>query len=303
MALRLNQIRDLLSVIESGSIRSAARRLGVSQPTVTKSIRLLEGELGAELLVRSSGGVTATAAGRAFAARAKVAQHELRQARMEVDALSGARGTSLTVGLGSLPAAVFAVEAFSRYRAERPRDSIHIIEAAGHTLLSLVRDATIDVALSQRVKPEAAPGLKYRPLLRTRLAVACRRNHPLRGARTLEELAGAQWLVYRPANSGGVLEDAMAAEGVPFPSNYVHCESLAMTAALIASTDLLGLLAPAFLRHPLARSTFQEIALAKPLPALSVGMYRRADTPVSASVNAFWTAVSAAARRAGAVAS
>jgi DNA-binding transcriptional LysR family regulator len=159
MALRLNQIRDLLMVIDCGSIRSAAARLGVSQPAVTKSIRLLERELGAELLLRTSGGVTPTAAGRAFAARARVAQHELDLGRGELRAVSGGAGATLRLGISSAPAALFAVDAVAAYRAQRPDDVVQIIEGAGQTLLGLVRDASMDLALSQRVQPEAAPGL------------------------------------------------------------------------------------------------------------------------------------------------
>lgn len=294
--LRLNQIHDFLTALDCASIRSAARRLGVSQPAVTKSIRMLESELGTELLHRTSGGVTPTAAGRAFAARARVAQHELNQGREEVSAVSGNKSASLSVGIGSAPAALFAVEAISRYRVQRPDDRIRIIEGAGQALLPLVRDATIDVAIAQRVKPQDAPGLKYRPLLRTRLVVVGRHGHPLSFARSLSELSTAQWLVYRSPGSGGILEEALAAEGLPFPSRYVHCESLAMTVALIAGSDLIGLLVPHLLHHPLAQSHLEEIRLNRPLPAISIGLYRRADAPLSTAVTFFWATLTAAAQ-------
>jgi LysR family transcriptional regulator of abg operon len=295
--LRLNQIRDLLTVLDCGSIRGAARALGVSQPAVTKSIRMLEVELGAELLHRTSGGVTPTAAGRAFSARARVAQNELQQARDDVGALGGKPGASLRIGVGSAPAALFAVDAIARYRAEHPDDRILVIEGPGQTLLPLARDAKIDVAIAQRVSAEAAPGLKYRPLLRTSLVVAARRGHPLGSALSLSELHTAQWLVYRPPGSGGVLEEAFLAEGLPLPVHHVHCESLALTLGLILNSDLLGLLVPQMLRHPLARSSLIQLPLARPLPAISIGMYRRADTPVSAAVTSFWSHLTAAAKR------
>ena len=43
--MRLTQIRDFLAVVECGGIRAAARKLGVSQPTITKSVRSLQAEL------------------------------------------------------------------------------------------------------------------------------------------------------------------------------------------------------------------------------------------------------------------
>lgn len=51
------------------------------------------------------------------------------------------------------------------------------------------------LALAQRVEPKVAPGLTYRPLLRTRLAVVGRRGHPRAHAHSLAELHDADWLV------------------------------------------------------------------------------------------------------------
>lgn len=285
--LRLNQIRDLLTVLDSGSVRAAAARLGVSQPAVTKSVRSLEAELGVELLRRSHSGVTATAAGAAFAARARVAQLELERAREEVGGAGGRGPVALNIGLGSAPLAFLGTRPIVRFLAAHPDSRMHIIEGPGQTLLPLVRDGTIDLALVQRVEPAVAPGLKYRALIRTRLVVVGRKGHPLSQARSLGELRGARWLVYRPPKSHGVLEDALRAEGLPFPSNYVQCESFALTVALLRDSDLLGLLVPQALASQQGTG-LQEIPLKRPLPEISVGMYRRADTPTSAAASDMW---------------
>ena len=61
--MRLNQIRDLIAVSEAGSLRAAARRIGISQPAMSKSLAELEREFQAQLLTRTSRGVALTAAG------------------------------------------------------------------------------------------------------------------------------------------------------------------------------------------------------------------------------------------------
>ena len=58
--MRLRQIQDFLAVIEEGSIHAAARKSGLSQPAVTKSLRGLEAELHAQLVRRTNHGVVAT---------------------------------------------------------------------------------------------------------------------------------------------------------------------------------------------------------------------------------------------------
>src|SRR5260221_9970694 len=66
--MRLSQIRNFLAVVESGGIRAAARKLGVSQPAITRSVRRLETDLHARLLQRTPTGVVLTKPGRAFLA-------------------------------------------------------------------------------------------------------------------------------------------------------------------------------------------------------------------------------------------
>src|SRR6267143_841188 len=87
ITMRLSQIRDFLAVVESGGIRAAARELGVSQPAITRSVRGREAELHTRLLQRTPTGVVPTQAGRAFLARARAAQAELRKAEEEADRL------------------------------------------------------------------------------------------------------------------------------------------------------------------------------------------------------------------------
>ena len=64
--MRLRQIEDFLAVVEAGGIRAAARKRGVSQPAITKSVRRLETDLGAQLVQRTPQGILLTSSGRAF---------------------------------------------------------------------------------------------------------------------------------------------------------------------------------------------------------------------------------------------
>ena len=59
-------LRDFLTVAEHGSLSSAARQLGVSQPTLTRRMAALEESLRAELFRRSPRGLELTEAGEAM---------------------------------------------------------------------------------------------------------------------------------------------------------------------------------------------------------------------------------------------
>ncbi len=66
----LRQLRNLIAVIDNGSLGKAAEVLHISQPALTKSIQRLEERLGVPLFYRDSRGMRPTVYGEAFRAHA-----------------------------------------------------------------------------------------------------------------------------------------------------------------------------------------------------------------------------------------
>src|SRR5687767_6062562 len=237
--MRLNQIRDFVSIVEAGSIRGAARALGVSHPAMTKALRQLEDDLRVQLIRRTTRGVVPTAPGRAFLARARAIQAEVRKAEEELRGLSGEAGGAVTVSVSPAAAALLAPEAVADFLRDHPNVRLRIVEGTPSALAALVRDETLDFALGNRPPPKIRAGLKFRVLLRTPMVVACRRGHPLQRAKTIQELADALWIgVYAPG-AGGLVEQSFAQARVPFPPRYIACESHIFAFELIARTDAL----------------------------------------------------------------
>ena len=114
--VRLTQIRDFVAVVDAGSISSAARLLGVSQPGLTKSIRSLEAELSVSLLQRTPRGVSLTLYGRSFYARARAAHSELDKARQELVHMSGVHSGKVAIGFGPTAAVLVVPRAVQRKR-------------------------------------------------------------------------------------------------------------------------------------------------------------------------------------------
>ncbi|WP_263143487.1 LysR family transcriptional regulator [Pseudomonas sp. RIT-PI-AD] len=79
-----------LDVVESGSFSAVARRRPLTPSAVARRIDSLERALGSALFIRTTHAVRPSAAGLAFAERAKRILGELRQARAEVVSLSNA---------------------------------------------------------------------------------------------------------------------------------------------------------------------------------------------------------------------
>ena len=279
--MRLNQIRDLIAVSEAGSLRAAARRIGISQPAMSKSLAELEREFQAQLLTRTSRGVALTAAGRAFVARARVVQGELRKVREDLAALRGGTEGTVAFGIGPALGLPLIPGAMARFRAERPRARVRIREGMRDALLPLVRDETLDFAITEKRADTTEPGIHFRLLFRLELVVAARKGHRLARATSLSDLANASWLFFYPPGSAGALEMAFGAAGLSPPNAVVHCESYVTALALIARTDLLGLVPPEIIEEPMASRYIQRIPIRESMPRPRIGIFTRADTPLS----------------------
>jgi len=296
--MRLTQIRDFLAVVESGSIRAGARKLQIAQPTITKSVRSLEAELHAQLLQRTSHGVVLTTAGRAFFARARIAQAELHKAEEEVAQVGGEGEGSVALGVGPTAGFLILADAVTRFRQQFPRARIRIVEALAHALWPLVRDETLDLAVSLKPDLKREPALRFRPLYRMDFAVVARKGHPLRNARSLAQLADANWLtLLPPPASGGPLDRIFSTAGLPGPRPVIECDSHTTMVTLLAKTDMLGTISRWFLTEPLVRDSLQEIPVAEAMPSLTVGITTRTDPPLTPVAAAMARAAITAARR------
>src|ERR1700738_5367660 len=79
--MELRHLRYFVAVAEEGSVTFAAeRRLHTAQPSLSRQMRDLEMEVGAQLLVRSVRGTELTAAGRAFLDHARLALSQVEAA-------------------------------------------------------------------------------------------------------------------------------------------------------------------------------------------------------------------------------
>lgn len=64
--MRIQQLEYLERIVESGSINEAAKRLFLTQPSLSNAVKELENEMGIQIFQRSSGGISLTAEGREF---------------------------------------------------------------------------------------------------------------------------------------------------------------------------------------------------------------------------------------------
>jgi DNA-binding transcriptional LysR family regulator len=278
--MRLTQIRDFLAVVDAGSINAAARRLGVSQPGLTKSLGSLEEELGASLLKRSPTGVTLTALGRLFHVRARAGWAELAKAQEEVAREAKAQ---VALGFGPFFAAQVVPQAVLRWREKFPDVQLRLVEGLRHATGPMVRDASLDMSLAPRApQGQDDPAIRFKPIAHLEQIVVARQGHPLAQARSAAALASQEWVsnLRRAATA-----EALRAIGAPEPRQVMECESFSTMSALLAGSDMLAIVQHPFLDMvlgmPQVDKALQQIPIAERLPGMTVGLHTRADAPLT----------------------
>src|SRR5437764_14133088 len=97
--MNLRQLECFVAVAEDGSFTKAARRLQLSQPSLSQQIRRLERELGGELIERLPRGIRLTAAGAAFLPQAEAAVRAAERAAASARAALGLEAGELEVAI------------------------------------------------------------------------------------------------------------------------------------------------------------------------------------------------------------
>ncbi len=196
--LDLNHVREFLTLSESGEISTAARRLSISQSTLSKHLMQLEMELGSPLFDRSGRGVQLNRYGRLFLPYAQQLVDEQDDFFSQLSNLNGGGG-NLNVGfISSLPL-YGGLALFQQFREENPDVGLSLQEKLTSEVRSGLEAGELDFAFFNEYG-EGKPDSVYErlPLLTDRMAVALPVGHPLSAHKTLtlHELADEQFVMW-----------------------------------------------------------------------------------------------------------
>ncbi len=151
----LDDLRAFLAVAESGSVTTAATRLHLSQPAVTRRLQRLEADLGVELFDRHSKPMTPTAAGRA-------ALDKGRRILQSVDdllvLLNGRPSGAFRLGVSMSFAALALARPIDEVRKTFPRVAFEVVTGWSPWLIQQVRQGALDLAFVASLDGQRAAG-------------------------------------------------------------------------------------------------------------------------------------------------
>jgi DNA-binding transcriptional LysR family regulator len=193
----LRQVRYFLAVAQHLHFCRAARRLKISQPTLSQQIRALEKRVGAELFIRHPKGIGLSPAGSAFLHKAQLAVSEADGAIQ--DALDAKNGVTGHVKILCSPLAEYTLlkDVLRMMRQSCPALIMEVHFSSGTNHLSSVADGTFSASFMSCHSALSNPVLLCETLYHEECVVMLPESHPLARSRSLSlhQLAQETWIV------------------------------------------------------------------------------------------------------------
>jgi LysR family transcriptional regulator of abg operon len=280
--LQIRDIRAFLTIIETGSIRAAAKKLGVSQPALTKTLRAMEMKLGVPLMLRSVDGVSPTEYGKAFVPRATLINEELLRASEELSQMSGHKGGYVSIGISPVVSLFLGVPALNRLWQHHPLANVHIWHGQYEYLVAGIQDGKLDFSVGPI--PISIPDKRVttEPLFQHGMVPIVRQGHPLAKARSLSELQKASWILPSgdPQFHSRVSQNFLDL-GLSPPRVAASCESFPALIELITTTDFIAASPGTLLRHAWLSTVLTEIKVRERMFFTSMGLMRHSGVPLT----------------------
>jgi len=196
IAMTFHQLEIFAVVAEQASITQAARKIRISQPSVSKQLRFLERECGLKLYVKAGRGIKITEQGRLLQSAAKPILKQMEELRASFLHQIGDRSAvALRVGSTPSPGAFFLPGVLKSFVKLHPK--IHPTLRTGYpdAIKAMVLDGDVDVAVTT-IAP-SHPEIVEEPIAAEEIVAIVSGKHSLANKKILtdSELAKAPFIM------------------------------------------------------------------------------------------------------------
>lgn len=245
VAMELRHLRYFVAVADAGSLTvAAARKLNTSQPSLSRQMRDLENEVGAQLLTRRARGIELTPAGRAFLEHARTVLSQVEAATKAARRVAHPAKPCFSIGFLTGHELTWMPEALRILRDELPNIDVMISSQYSPLLADELSKGKIDAAFLRRER--GVPDLAFRLLVKEPLVVVLPSDHRLASLKAISprDLVGETFVTV--SNTAPVLrsviDNYLKRSGVNIMPAH-EADHIAMGISLLVSTGGVGLAA------------------------------------------------------------
>src|SRR3984893_7094450 len=279
--MELRHLRYFVAVAEAGSLTVAAQKLHTSQPSLSRQIRDLEDEVGAQLLTRRARGIELTPAGRAFLEHARSVLSQVEAAAEAARRVAHPAKPCFTIGFLTGHELTWMPESLQILRDELPNIDVMISSQLSPQLADALSKGTVDAAFLRRER--GVPELAFRPLVKEPLIVVLPSDHRLAALKAISprDLVGETFVTVSDTAPvlRVVIDNYLKRSGINITPGH-EADHLSMGMSLIVSTGGVGLL-PAYAQNFLPSSvTSRPLKGDTPTIDLVLGYKKSNESPI-----------------------
>jgi len=245
--LTLRDLHLFLTVVQHGSMASAAVQLGISQPNVSEVIADLEQTLDARLFDRRPRGVEPTMYGEALLKRTRTAFNELRQGVKDIEFLTDPARGEVRIGFPPAAMATFLPDLIQKFSDAYPKVVLRISEVPRSAINSVLRERTHDLHMEWCVPPfsrdDAANDVNIEYLFDDHFVIVAGPNTRWARRRKIDlaELRAERWMLGPPNTSNyEFIAGAFRARGLAMPKIALETQSVSLRTHRLLSGRFIG---------------------------------------------------------------
>jgi DNA-binding transcriptional LysR family regulator len=214
--LDIHQLNIFLAAAETLSFTQAARRLHMTQPSISQHIQALERHFGAELFIRNGRSLELTDAGLGLIPLAKEAVGLSVRIDETMKSMKGEVIGHLMVGCSTTPGKYVLPQLLARFHQRYPQVRVTCNVSSQQAAMQLLSEGGVHFALTSLVE-SVNPELEMHKFLCDRVVLIAPLDHPWadKGTIQLAELPKARY-IHREENSGTLtaVTQALGAAGI-----------------------------------------------------------------------------------------
>ena len=295
MGMELKQLRHFVALADEGSFSKACLKVAISQPALTRSIKLLEERLGVVLFDRSTRHVELTDPGRALYGRAKLILNEASAAEQDV-ITADRRVRPIQLGIAPMFATSILPEAITTFSKLHPEIEIEVTSGLFESLSDGVLQGDLDLAFSNLPYVRLDSGLSDEALTDIDVIYVASASHPLahQEETSFSDAVSYPWAVIDETHANELYGYIFSSRGEYRSPIRVRTNSLSLLKELVQTPPWITLLPRHMVCEELASGRLSELRISgDPVHRRGGLIFRKSrvkDSHVAALVSAIRTA-------------
>ncbi|QBY00807.1 LysR family transcriptional regulator [Rhodophyticola sp. CCM32] len=247
----LENLTRLVAVVDHGTLHKAAEHLGLTQPAITRSIKLLERSAAAPLFDRHGRGVHLTPLGERVTEHARSILRECAFARTDVATLRDGESGHLNIAGAPVWMSSILPGAVAQMQRAYPRLTLAMRSLSYTEAIPLLHSGEIDIFCGGFQRQEGLSSFLVRtPIFTSSLTVVARKTHPIHALPGIgaQDLLDCSWLSYQSDVAYlDMIMEMIAAETGKKKQADLHCENMLTALELLRRGDYLSFLPSSFI--------------------------------------------------------